>query len=92
MYLVVAGCGDRRDHLVEPDDDRSAGIRARRDRHFLGRAVEVAGRLVPLLAFAAVHRQLDDVPVAAVKRLILVQQGLDAVIAPGEPGAGSRAG
>ena len=46
-----------------------------------GRAVEVAGRPVPVLPFAAIHRELDDVPVGAVERLVLVQEGLDAVLA-----------
>ena len=53
------------------------------DGDLAGRAVEVAGRLVPLLPLAAVHRQLDDVPVGAVEGLVPVQQGLDAVVPGG---------
>ena len=79
MYLVVPGSGIGGNDLVQPDGDRRGGIRARLDRHLLGRAVEVAGRFVPLLAFAAVHGQLDDVPVAAVKRFIEVNQSLNTV-------------
>ena len=37
------------------------------------------GATIPLLALAAIHRQLDDVTVGAMKRLVLVQQRLHAV-------------
>ena len=62
----------------------AAGLRAGLDRHFLRRTVEVAGCFVPLLAFAAVHRQLDDVSVAAVEGLIKVNQCLNTIMARGE--------
>ena len=47
---------------------RTTSPRPRSQRDRLRRAVEVAGRAVPLLAFAAVHRQLDGVAVGAVER------------------------
>ncbi len=59
----------------------AASLGAGFDRDLPGRAVEVAGCPVPLLPLAAIHGQLDDVPVGAVERLVLVQQGLDAVLA-----------
>ena len=69
--------GNGRDHLVEDDRDR---VRTRRvDLDLLRGAVQVAGREVPVLAFAAVHRQLDRVPVRAVERLVAVEDGLDEI-------------
>ena len=76
------GLRDRRDDLVEDDRDRP-GLRGI-DRDLFRRRVEVAGSLVPLLAFAAIHRQLDDVAVGAPERLVAMQERLDAVRAGGE--------
>jgi hypothetical protein len=73
---------DGRDRLVERDLDG----RGRRgiDRDLARRAVEVARSLVPLLPFAAVHGQLHGVPVAAVERLVPVQERLDRVRTRGQ--------
>jgi hypothetical protein len=46
-----------------------------------GFVVEIAGRLIPLTAFAAVGREFDDVAVGAAKRLVFDQYGLREVIA-----------
>ena len=86
------GLRDRRNHLVEANDDGRDGSRARLDRHFLRRAVEIAGSLVPLLAFAAIHGELERVAVAAVKRLVKMNQCLNAVMPGAEADAGFRAG
>ncbi len=86
LVLDVLGgrrIGDRRDDLVEPDRNRRSGIRVGLDGDLLRRAVQVARCLVPLLSLAAVHGQLDDGPHLAVKRLVLVQQGLNPVLAGG---------
>ena len=72
---------NRRDHLVEADPNRLGALRVEGD--FPGRRVEVAGRLVPLLPFAAVHRQLHGVAVRALEGLVLVQERLDRVGAGG---------
>ena len=79
MYLVVAGSGIGGMTLSSRMRIVAAGLRAGLDGDLPRRAVEVAGRLVPLLSLAAVHGQLDDVPVGSVERLVLVQQGLDPV-------------
>ena len=49
--------------------------------HFLRRAIEVARRAAPLLALAAIHRQLDGVAGGQAERLVLVQQRLHRVLA-----------
>ncbi len=76
-HFVVGGSGNRRDHLVERDRDRlcPGGI----DVDLPRRRVEVARREVPVLPFAAVHRQLDDVAVGAAERLVPVEERLDGV-------------
>ena len=84
LVLDVPGGGggsDGGNHLVERDRQRLVvpGIEGDLSR----RAVEVPRRLVPLLSFAAVHGQLDRVPVGAVKRLVLVKESLDAILAGG---------
>ena len=66
--------GNGRDHLVERDGDRfgPGGI----DLDALRRAVQVAGREVPVLTLAAVHRQFHGMAVGAVEGLVLVEDGL----------------
>ena len=77
--LRVGGRRDLRDRLVEVHAERLVARGIHRD---LARGREqVAGRAVPLLPLAAVHRQLDDVAVGAVEGLVSVQQCLDAVAA-----------
>jgi len=44
-------------------------------------AVEIAGGDVPVLAFAAVHGQLDGVTVGAMKRLVAMEKSLDVIFA-----------
>ena len=75
------GLGNCRNHLVETDDDGCGGTRARLDRHFLRRAVEIARGLVPLLAFAAVHGKLERVAVATVHGLVQMNHCLNAILA-----------
>ncbi len=58
-------------------------VASRPMRDLRGRAVQVAGREVPLLALAAVHRQLHDVAVGATERLVAVEQRLRRVGARG---------
>ena len=77
--LRVGRLGQRRDDLVELETDH--GATAAVPSHFLRRAVEVAGRAAPLLALAAVHRQLDGVAGRQAERLVLVQQRLHRVLA-----------
>ena len=74
--------GNGRDRLVERDLHRAGGRGI--DRDLARRAVQVAGRAVPLLALAAVHGQLDRVAVAAAERLVPVQQRLHRVRARGQ--------
>src|SRR5687768_9785115 len=69
---------NRRDYLVENDFNRSFIVRGNTD--FLRCAVEIAGRAVPLLSFATIHRQLDGVPIRSLKRFIAMQQTLHPVV------------
>ncbi len=85
----VFGGLDGRDLLVEDDVDRLRRVRIKVDLR--GRAVEVAGGDVPVLAFAAVHGQLEHPPIGAAEGLVAVEDGLDGVVAGGdgrEGGAG----
>ena len=77
--LRIRRIGDRRDDRVELDPDWTAApaVPANLPR----RAVEVARRELPLLALAAVHRQLDHVAGGEAERLVLVQQRLHRVLA-----------
>ena len=77
MYFVAGGSGNRRDDLVESDSDRlgSCGV----ERDLPRRRVEVSGRLAPLLALAAVHRELHGVAVGAAEGLVPVEERLDLV-------------
>jgi hypothetical protein len=71
--------GDGRDDPVEHDMD---GLVARGiEPDLLRRAVEVAGRQVPMLALAAIHGQLDGVSVGAMEGLVAVQERLHGVLA-----------
>ena len=54
------------------------------DRDFSGLAVEISGSDIPLLAFAAIHRQLDCFPIRAMKGFIAVQHGLHKILAGGK--------
>ena len=71
--------GNRRYFLIQHDLD--GGLLRRIDADFARRAIEVAGSAVPLLAFAAVHRQFYHVTVGALKGLVLVEQSLHPVFA-----------
>ena len=77
----VLGIGlgrDRTDNLVEGEVD---GRRAGADVHFAGRAVEVAGGEVPVLAFATIGSELDGFAVAAMESLVNVEDSLHSVVA-----------
>ncbi len=82
--LRVGGCGNRRDDLVERD--RHGAARHRIDGDLARRRVEVARGQIPLLAFAAVHRQLHRVAVAAREGLVAVEERLHGVGAGGNVG------
>ena len=73
--------GDGRDDLVEDDGD---GIAAGVQRDFSRRGVEVAGRELPVLAFAAIHGKFYRGAIGAMKGFVLVQDHLDEVIAGGD--------
>jgi hypothetical protein len=75
--LRLRGIGNRRDDLVQ--DDLDAGVAGGIDLDGPGGAQEVARRAAPLLALPAVHGELDRVPVTAVERFVLVEEGLDRV-------------
>ena len=77
--LRVGRLLQRRDDLVELETDRAAAPAV--PPHLLRRAIDVAGRAVPLLALAAIHRQLDGVARGQTERLVLVQQRLHRVLA-----------
>src|SRR5215203_4644375 len=66
-------------HAVERD--RNGGLCARVDADLFWFAIEITGRTVPLLAFAAIHWQFDGVTVGAFKGLITMKQRLDRVLA-----------
>src|SRR5580692_129396 len=51
---------------------------------FFGRAIEIAGLGVPVLAFAFVHGEFYGVAVSAVEGGVFVEDALDPVIARGE--------
>src|SRR5208282_6825045 len=79
----VFGRIDGRDDFCKMDLDdgcvRGGGI----DVDAFGRAVEIAGLRVPVLAFAFVHGELDGVAVGAVEGGVFVQDALHPVIASG---------
>ena len=77
--LGIRRCGQRRNDRVQLEANRIA-LRAV-PPYFLRRAVDVAGRAVPLLALTAIHRQLDGVARGQAERLVLVQQRLHGVLA-----------
>ena len=83
MYLVVGGSAIGGMTLSSCTRIAGAGFGPGFDGDLLRSAVEVAGRLVPLLPFATIHWQLDDGSDRAMKRLVLVQQRLDPVLAGG---------
>ena len=68
---------DRRNDLVERDRNGRVAV----EPHPLRRAVEVSRRATPLLAFAAVHRQLDCVTVRAFESLVAMHERLHGVLA-----------
>ncbi|MFT3764561.1 MAG: hypothetical protein QM820_03450 [Minicystis sp.] len=70
---------DRRDLLIEREAHDVA--RGRIDLQLHGLRDQVAGRLVPFLALAAVHRQLHHVAVGAMEGLVTVEDGLHEVLA-----------
>jgi len=69
--LRVLGLLDWRNHLVERKADyvAAAGI----DFDLSRRAVKVTRRATPLLAFAAIHRESDGVPVGAAKGFVAMK-------------------
>src|SRR5262249_27113029 len=69
---------DGRNFLVENNGNGTGGGA---EGDSLRLAVKVAGSQVPVLAFAAVHRQFDGVPIGAMKRLIAVEKSLHGVFA-----------
>src|SRR5688572_10430746 len=69
---------NRRNYLVENYLNRSVVVRGNTD--FLRSAVEIAGRAVPLLPFATIHRQLDCMPIGSLKSFITMQQSLHPVV------------
>ena len=77
MYLVSAGV--TMGGITSVSDTEMGAVR--RDGDFLRLREEVAGRDVPVLALALVHVQLDGFSVAAVESLVLVEHGLDGVVA-----------
>ena len=68
-----------RDLLVERQVDRR--VAAQIDMHFDRLVVKIARRPVPLLAFALIHVELDDVPVAAMEGRVFVEDRLHPVFA-----------
>ncbi len=56
-------------------------MRAGVDADLFGRAVEIAGRAAPLLAFTAVHRQLHCVAVGALESFVAMKERLNPVFA-----------
>ncbi len=77
MYFVSGGSGIGGMTLSSEIWIAPAASPGRRD--LPRRGVEVAGRAVPLLALAPVHRQLDGLAVGAGERLVAVEQRLDGV-------------
>src|SRR5688572_7693427 len=69
---------NRHDYFVENNFDSSVIVRGNAD--FLRSAVEIAGRAVPLLPLATVHRQLDCMPIGSLKSFITMQQSLHPVV------------
>ena len=69
----------RRNLLVHRDPDFAAARGV--DVHLHRLAVEVARLRVPVLSLALVHRHLDRVAVAAVERLVAIDQRLDEIVA-----------
>ena len=81
-YFVSLRLRDRRNLLIEREMDRrvAGGI----DAHLHRLVVEIPRRRVPVLPFALVHVQLDDVPVAAMEGRVLVEHRLHPVVARAE--------
>ena len=77
-YFVSACGGDGRNLLIENDVDGRAAV-TERDLHRF--AVKVAGRKVPVLAFAAIGSQLNGLTVGAMEGFINVEQRLHVVVA-----------
>src|SRR6266568_8038556 len=76
--LRILRLRDRRNHLIHHDLHRSRGIAY----HYFPRlAVEVSRSYIPVLSFAAIHRQLDGFSIRPMERLIPVQNGLHKILA-----------
>ena len=58
--LRIPGLRKRRDQLVHHNLDRCTRVA---ERDFSGLAIEISRCNIPLLAFAAIHRQLDGFPI-----------------------------
>ena len=75
--LRVARRRDGRYFLVQQERNLR---RVRADRNLLWAAVQIARRQVPVLAFAAIHGQLDREPVGTMKSFVAVQHSLYKVL------------
>src|SRR5580693_10562428 len=65
-------------------DVDGGGVRGGIEVDFFGRAVEIAGLGVPVLAFAFVHGEFYGVAVGAMEGGVFVEDALDPVVARGE--------
>ena len=80
----IGGRFDRRDDLIEHECD--GRLHGRIELDLAHGAVEIAGRLVPDLPFAAIHRQLHDMTILPTEGLVSMQQHLYAIRAGGHVG------
>ena len=68
---------DRRNFLIEHNRDRPGG---RPQGDFARSGIEIAGRDVPVLPFAAIHRQFHGVAIGAVEGFVAMQHGLHVIL------------
>jgi hypothetical protein len=61
------------------EGDANATIPGGVDLDLLRCAVKIAGGFIPLLAFAAIHRQFDGVTIGTMKSFIAMEKGLDPI-------------
>jgi hypothetical protein len=73
----VLGWFDRLDNFVQRDLEGRCPRRI--EGHLLRGAVEVSRGTIPRLPLAAIHRQLDGVPVLAMKGFVSMQQSLHSI-------------